>query len=35
LVRQYPATKRANFAKIAKEKGREAAIREMQDGLRK
>jgi hypothetical protein len=31
LVRQFPATRRAHFAKIAKEKGREAAIKEMQD----
>ena len=31
LVRQFPATRRAQFAKTAKEKGREAAIREMQD----
>ena len=35
LVRQFPATKRAAYAKTAKEKGREAAIREMQDSLRK
>jgi hypothetical protein len=34
-VRQFPATKRGNFAKVAKEKGREAAIREMQDSLKK
>lgn len=31
LVRQFPETRRAAFAKIAKEKGREAAIKEMQD----
>ena len=31
LVRQFPATRRAHFAKVAKEKGREAAIKEMQD----
>jgi hypothetical protein len=35
LVRQFPATKRALYAKTAKEKGREAAIKEMQDSLRK
>jgi hypothetical protein len=35
LVRQFPATKRAGYAKTAKEKGREAAIKEMQDSLRK
>jgi hypothetical protein len=35
LVRQFPATKRANYAKVAKERGREAAIREMQDSLKK
>jgi hypothetical protein len=35
LVRQFPATKRAQFAKTAKDKGREAAIKEMQDSLRK
>ncbi|HEX7807960.1 MAG TPA: hypothetical protein VF608_04540 [Thermoanaerobaculia bacterium] len=31
LVRQFPEKKRADYAKIAKEKGREAAIKEMQD----
>ena len=31
LVRQFPEKKRAEYAKIAKEKGREAAIKEMQD----
>jgi hypothetical protein len=31
LVRQFPERKRIEFAKIAKEKGREAAIKEMQD----
>jgi hypothetical protein len=31
LVRQFPASRRAAYAKTAKEKGREAAIREMQD----
>lgn len=35
LVRQFPATKRASFAKTAKEKGREAAIKDMQDALKK
>jgi hypothetical protein len=35
LVRQFPAGRRANFAKTAKEKGREAAIKEMQDSLKK
>lgn len=31
LVRQFPEKKRAEYAKIAKERGREAAIKEMQD----
>lgn len=35
LVRRFPQTKRAQYAKIAKEKGREAAIREMQGVLGK
>ena len=35
LVRQFPATRRATFAKIAKEKGREVAIKDMQDALKK
>jgi len=35
LVRQFSATRRPQFAKIAKEKGREAAIREMQSSLKK
>lgn len=35
LVRRFPQTKRAQYAKIAKEKGREAAIREMQTVLGK
>jgi hypothetical protein len=30
LVRQFPEKKRAEFAKVAKERGREAAIEEMQ-----
>lgn len=34
LVRRFPATKRAQYARTAKERGREAAIREMQDALR-
>ncbi|HYC60665.1 MAG TPA: hypothetical protein VEK79_13955 [Thermoanaerobaculia bacterium] len=33
LVRRFPANRRAAFAKTAKEKGREAAIREMQSSL--
>jgi hypothetical protein len=35
LIRQIPATRRAQYAKIAKEKGREAAIKEMQSALNK
>jgi hypothetical protein len=35
LVRRFPATRRAQYAKIAREKGREAAIREMQDAVKK
>lgn len=35
LVRRFPATKRAQYAKIAREKGRETAIREMQDAVKK
>ena len=35
LVRQIPANKRAQYAKTAKEKGREAAIKEMQDAIKK
>ncbi|HET7436798.1 MAG TPA: hypothetical protein VFN10_18960 [Thermoanaerobaculia bacterium] len=35
LVRQFPENKRSQFARTAKEKGREAAIREMQDSLKK
>lgn len=35
LVRQFPEAKRAAFAKVAKERGREAAIRDMQESLRK
>lgn len=35
LIRQIPASKRAQYQKTAKEKGREAAIKEMQDSLKK
>lgn len=35
LIRQIPATRRAQYAKIAKERGREAAIKEMQSSLNK
>lgn len=35
LVRQFPETRRAQYARTAKEKGREAAIRDMQEALRK
>lgn len=35
LVRQFPENRRTSFAKTAKEKGREAAIKEMQDSLKK
>jgi hypothetical protein len=35
LIRQIPASRRGQYAKIAKEKGREAAIREMQSTLNK
>ena len=35
LVRQFPAAKRAQYARTAKEKGREAAITEMQSSLKK
>jgi hypothetical protein len=34
-VRQIPVTRRPQYAKIAKDRGREAAIREMQDALKK
>jgi hypothetical protein len=33
FIRQIPATKRAQYQKTAKEKGREAAIKEMQVAL--
>lgn len=35
LIRQIPASKRGQYQKTAKEKGREAAIKEMQDTLKK
>ncbi len=35
LVRRFPESKRAYYAKVAKEKGREAAIKEMMDSNRK
>ena len=35
LIRQIPASKRGQYQKIAKEKGREAAIKEMQGTLGK
>ena len=35
LVRQFAENRRTGFAKTAKEKGREAAIKEMQDALKK
>ena len=35
LIRQIPASRRAQYAKVAKEKGREAAIREMAANLNK
>jgi hypothetical protein len=35
LVRQIPKSRRANYSRIAKEKGREAAIKEMTDALKK
>jgi uncharacterized protein YbjQ (UPF0145 family) len=34
LVRQIPASQRSRYAKIAKERGREAAIKEMQSALK-
>lgn len=33
LIRQIPASRRGQYQKIAKEKGREAAIKEMQSAL--
>ncbi|HEX7152332.1 MAG TPA: hypothetical protein VF618_12660 [Thermoanaerobaculia bacterium] len=35
LVRRFPANKRAQYARIAKEQGREAAIKEMSGLLKK
>lgn len=35
LIRQIPANKRGQYQKIAKEKGRESAIKEMQGDLKK
>lgn len=35
LIRQIPAAKRAPFQKTAKERGREAAIKDLQDALKK
>lgn len=35
LIRQIPASQRARYAKVAKDKGREAAIKEMQSALNK
>jgi hypothetical protein len=35
LIRQIPASARARYAKIAKDKGRESAIKEMQSALKK
>ncbi len=35
LIRQIPAAKRAQYQKTARDKGREAAIKEMQGALRK
>jgi O6-methylguanine-DNA--protein-cysteine methyltransferase len=35
LIRQIPASRRAQYQKIAKDKGREAAIKEMQTALNK
>lgn len=35
LIRQIPASRRAQYSKIAKERGREAAIRELQAAVNK
>jgi hypothetical protein len=35
LIRQIPASARTRYAKIAKDKGRESAIKEMQSALKK
>jgi len=34
LIRQIPASQRGRYAKVAKDKGREAAIKEMQSALK-
>jgi len=34
LIRQIPASRRAQYSRIAKEKGREAAIRELQSAVK-
>jgi hypothetical protein len=35
LIRQIPASRRGQYAKTAKDKGREAAIKDMQDAIKK
>jgi hypothetical protein len=35
LIRQIPASRRGQYSRIAKEKGREAAIRELQGAIKK
>jgi hypothetical protein len=35
LIRQIPASRRAQYQRTAKDQGREAAIRQMQETLRK
>ena len=35
LIRQIPASQRGRYAKVAKDKGREAAIKDMQGALKK
>lgn len=35
LIRQIPASQRARYARVAKDKGRESAIKEMQSALNK
>jgi hypothetical protein len=35
LIRQIPASQRTRYAKIAKDRGRESAIREMQSAINK
>jgi hypothetical protein len=34
LIRQIPASQRARYAKIVKDKGREAAIKELQSAVK-